>query len=34
MGHAKKGQTLGRYGKGFEAKNLKNAIESLEFPND
>ena len=34
MGHAKKGQTLGRYGKGFQADNLKNAIESLEYPNN
>ena len=34
MGHAKKGQTFGRYGKGFEAQNLKEAIETLNFPNN
>ena len=34
MGHAKKGQTLGRYGKGFDVKNLSEAIESLIFPNN
>jgi len=32
MGHAKKGMTFGRYAKGYVADNLKEAIETLEFP--
>lgn len=33
MGHTKVGMTFGRYAKGYVAQTLKNAIETLKYPN-